>query len=150
MKFVIFRTESDDDHKFFRSAWIESSLKFSKCYKLSPETLLKLAEERKQFVHTNNGTIEILSHNKAQVGIVAYYFFKYGPDIICRIELVYLIENYRGRGLFMKLLNRALNASSRMQASCVEAYVDYSNQVSNVCFKKNKFYPLGLIYHKDL
>jgi len=149
-EFEFHRAETDDDHEFFCSAWIETFLQVSNNYKLSPEMLLKIADDRKKIVLSNKGKIEILFHNKEYVGVIAYYFFNYGPSIICRVELIYLTESYRGRGLFKHLINRVLNASSRMRVTCIEAYVECSNQVSSSCFKKTGFFPLGIIYHKSL
>jgi len=148
--FKFYRAETDDDYDFFCSAWIEASLQLSNNYRHSSEMLAEIAGQRKNIVLSNKGMIDILFCEKERAGIIAYYFFNYGPSVICRVELIYLVKCYRGQGLFTHLINRALNASIRMGASCIEAYVECSNHLSNNCFKKSNFFPLGIIYHKDL
>ena len=118
-------------------------------FEVSEDMLFWSKKQLKKWISSNDDVLLVAEDNKKIVGFIMSAIHK--PTQKVTIENIYVVEEYRKKGLAKKLLNETLKIFRKKGIKFINAFVDDKNTASFNFFKKNNFKVFSKFYwvYKD-
>lgn len=117
-----------------------------------PTTPYSKDEYRQQYTSqlNNPNALFLVAEAGNQVVGYAYMYIEDYPQLICKLEVVYIVPKFRQRGIGNTLVNKSIEWARQKKANHIRTDIFADNVASISLIEKNHFKPHNIEYSIDL